>query len=400
MNELITACLDKEDIGALSDFPKELLSANERSTLDFVFKFCAQHKAVPSPSYLSRHVATFVELRSDRPLPIMAIYSETIQRKLLTSVLVKLNEAEMIANEEHRIPTEKISEVLRLSTLASGAHLFSSFDRAKYFRTGDSFPFGFSVIDNATKGMYAGDFGLIIGRLGTKKTTLAQWIAKAWWELGKRVLFISTEMLASDVFSRVDGMTMQFNPLSLRGAEKTTKVESILSAAKSMAKAGKGEIIVPSKRVLTVSEIAAHASSTLADAIVVDGLYLLDAGGHGGQKWERVAAVSNAIKQLAMDLERPILGTTQIKRVGDKFEYDPEDIAYSDALGQDADFIIAIKPERLASDRAELQLIKNRFGPSVATSISVDFEHMQVHDSAAEAAAMPSSEPKEDGKLW
>lgn len=400
MNELITKCLDNEIVHPLTEFPSELLNENEKKVLSLIFKYCEKYKSTPSAEYISNKVDTFVEMRSIRPMPIEAIFEDTLKRKLLTGVAVLLGEAESVIEEEKKIPIDLLHQILRLSMLESGELLYSTFDRKKYFRTGANFPLGFSIIDKTTGGLYNGDFGLLIGRLGTKKTTISQWVAKKWWELGKRVLYISTEMLAADIFSRLDGMTTKFNPLLIREGSRPELVKSYLADAKKNAEGKAGEIIVPSKRILTVSEIAAHAVSTMADAIIIDGLYLLREGNGNLQRWERVAAVSNAVKQLALDLQKPILATTQIKRVGAKDEYEPEDIAYSDALGQDADFIIAIKPDEVYSDKIELQLIKNRFGPEIASIARIDFDQMQIYDISASGKEVLSLKPPKEGRLW
>jgi hypothetical protein len=101
---------------------------------------------------------------------------------------------------------------------------------------------------------------------------------------------------------------------------------------------------------------------------------------HHVARWENVAAVSNSLKQAALDLKLPVLGSTQIKRVGGKTDYDPEDIAYSDALGQDADFLIALNPSKAVKQRIEVQLIKNRYGSQVTESIYIDYETMSIID--------------------
>jgi replicative DNA helicase len=85
---------------------------------------------------------------------------------------------------------------------------------------------------------------------------------------------------------------------------------------------------------------------------------------------------------MALECHIPVIATTQIKRGAKAEVYDPEDIAYSDAIGQDADFILAIKnvPSSTSKHRSEMQLIKNRQGPEITTVIETEFETMSYEE--------------------
>jgi replicative DNA helicase len=236
---------------------------------------------------------------------------------------------------------------------------------------------GIKIIDSAIGGICNGDFLLIVGRLGTGKSTLATWIVQNWWLRGRRILVVSKEMLASDIFSRIDAMIGFFNPLDIRREEEGIR-EKLGVIRHLVGSAGAGEIYVPSSAVGTVDQVYEVAKVLDIDAVIVDGVHLMQATSTTAARWERTADVSNALKQLGISLQRPVIGVSQIKRVGGKREYDPEDIAYSDALGQDADFVMATYPLEKDKGRYEVQLIKNRFGPEIATIIRVDFDTMQV----------------------
>jgi replicative DNA helicase len=238
---------------------------------------------------------------------------------------------------------------------------------------------------------------LVAGRLGTGKSTIVQAITKHFWEQGLKILFVSAEMLPADVFARIDAMIGAFNPLDLR-KPKTTTMEGLLDAVHSVVSEEDGEIVVPKSRMMTPASIGTFARNLGADLIIVDGAYLLrPSSGHFSSKWERVATVSNELKQLALDLEVPMIGTVQIKRgAGGKDTYDPEDIALSDALGQDADFVLAINPSSVVEGSSELQLIKNRFGSTCTTRISTDFSTMKI----TETSLPKVGADEEDWKSW
>jgi hypothetical protein len=190
-------------------------------------------------------------------------------------------------------------------------------------------------------------------------------------------------MAPGDIFSRLDGIVGSFNPLIIRG-EATDDVKKTIHKTETMVKvsSGKhhGEIFIPNNKLKTPQEVFAMAQYLAVDGIIIDGLYLMHPNeGHFGSKWERVSEVSNQIKVGAGDTLIPTIALTQVKRTGGhKDLYDPEDIAYSDSIGQDADFVLVSNPSMLDKNKIELQLIKNRFGKEIATLCSIDFDKMKL----------------------
>jgi replicative DNA helicase len=292
--------------------------------------------------------------------------------------------------EADDVPLDKLVEMMMTIGGSTGLTRYSTFDRERYFRSGN-LKIGIPIIDRVTGGVAKGEFMIVAGRLGTGKSTTVQWIMKRWWEDNKKILLISKEMLPVDVFSRIDGMVGRFNPLRIRTDHKED-VMPMLRVVTGIVSSRKGEIYVPSQQVASPAQIGALAQNLEIDAIVIDGLYLLRPDGAYSQKWEKVAAISNAVKQMALDLQLPIIGTTQIKRVGAKDEFDPEDLAYSDALGQDADFVVALSPSKAVKSRIEAQLIKTRYGPNVASVLYIDWDSMNIVDESTEGAFESRSE--------
>src|SRR5690606_8581098 len=113
----------------------------------------------------------------------------------------------------------------------------------------------FRLINRHTGGVGTGDFMLIVGRLGTGKSTVTQWIGKYAWEQGLRVLYVSAEMLAVDVFARIDAMMGKFNPLLLRSEEPDAAMRERLDRLADRATREGGEIIIPRTRLLSPSQI-------------------------------------------------------------------------------------------------------------------------------------------------
>jgi replicative DNA helicase len=386
MNDLLTMAVEQKDVSVLADFPPELMEEDDRKVVQYILKFNRKNGTTPSLKTLIETFPTFIPFvwasskwETEEP-PIGQVLEQNIERRLLEMSSQILRDCKAVMNDEGTVPLEMLSEIDALHTLSKGVSRYSSFDRGSYFRR-KSMDIPFAVINSHIGGLANGDYMLLVGRLGTGKSTIVQYVTSEIWQNGKKILFISAEMLPMDVFSRIDAMIGGFNPLALRSG-KTTEMEGILKGGARTASRGKGEILIPNSRILTPDQIGAFAKNLNVDLIIVDGAYLLRPSTGGfSSKWEKVAAVSNELKQIGLDLQVPLIATAQIKRGASGVEgYDPEDIAFSDALGQDADFVLALFPNIVMKERMELQLIKNRYGSTCASQITTDFETMTISD--------------------
>lgn len=392
MNELVTYSLEDNDLRFIGEMPRELLFDEEREMFAGIMNYYRRHGKCPSKKWVAEEYEIFFPfiftpslMEMERP-PTSEVYDREVKERLAHLSDKMLRAALSEVNDSGKVPLDVLNNIKRLHTLSMGVHRYSTLDRSGYFRRhGVDIPF--KILNGAMGGMSLGDYLMFIGRLGTGKSTLIQHLSKAFWEQGKKVLFISAEMAPLDVFSRIDAMVGKFNPLSLREG-RTKSIDDTLARVTAKAAEAEGEIIIPKERLLSPNQIAAFAENLQIDLIFIDGVYLLrpDGGGYRSN-WESVKAVSNDIQQMALDLEVPVVGTAQIKRgAGGRETYDPEDIAYSDAIGQDAAFLIAIKQFGVIDGRFELQLIKNRYGPTISTLVDIDYPTMQVIDLGTEPA--------------
>jgi hypothetical protein len=96
------------------------------------------------------------------------------------------------------------------------------------------------------------------------------------------------------------------------------------------------------------------------DLIMVDGIYLMS-DGKADSQWEKITGVSRELKQIAEGEGKPLLGIHQASRkaIG-AGRIDVEHVAYSDALAQDADLLLAINKEE--DESIFVECIKNRWG--------------------------------------
>lgn len=401
MNLLITLCLRKQNILPLAEIPPELLSPAETTITDFIFAYNAKFKKPPSPERVNRKFPFFIPTTvKDIDSFVLEDVAEQVKYSKLThqwehtlqNILTVIREG---GTED--LPVGDLSELLRLTAMSSGVTTFSTYDREGYFRIGN-LQLGMKIIDTATGGIGNGEVLVIAGRLGNKKTTVSLFVAHSWWKAGKKVLFASNEMAPGDIFSRLDGIVGRFNPLVIRG-EPTTETRSLVERTGSLVRVATGEhggqIFIPVAKLRTPAQVFALAQHLGVDAIIIDGIYLMtpNDGRISGAKWERVSEISNQIKQGAQDSMLPVVALTQLKRTGGKKDmYDPEDLAFSDSIGQDADFVLALNPSTLDKNKLEAQLVKNRFGKEISTILTIDFDKMTMVEDSALDEETPSEE--------
>lgn len=382
MNALITACLTTKDLQLLIDYPRTLANNFEIKVLDWIFAYTAEFGVCPTVRRLTATFPEFAPLYSDDPLH--DIFYQTLlaaKRDTTSSYLFKVTEN---LRDESYDPQNDVRELAaKVGFDGSGFVKYSKFDRSEYFKPIRPLKFHFPIIDRVTGGLLNGDLCYMVGRLGTGKTTLAQWMVHNWWKDDKSIFFVSNEMMPLDVLIKFDAMVGHFNPLDLRLHREEKKLRDKIEVVSHMVGSSGGEITIPRRRLTTPQSILAAAAQLDVDAIVVDGVYLMHSVTKSNSKWERMADNSNALKQGALELGIPVLGISQLKRMGGKLEVDTEDIAYSDALAQDADTVIAIVPNEEDKSQISVELIKSRYGPAIGTTVKINFDTMTVVDVGA-----------------
>ncbi len=248
--------------------------------------------------------------------------------------------------------------------------------------------FGLQGIDDAVSFLLPGEVMVWAARLGTGKSVVVCYEAVRWADLGKKVLVVSCEMTPDQLLHRVYAMLGGFNPKLFRQPHLVNVLRSHMQTVKDRLadiRAEGGDIVFPRDRRLTLEALETAIVEEQPDVVMVDGVYLLKASeaNRDAASWERTMLASNGTKQLALEYNIPFMNTSQFKR-GDKTAgFDPQDLAYSDAIGQDADMVVALSrdDEQVTCHRLVAEVIKNRSGAQFGRSqFDVDWEAMTVTD--------------------
>jgi replicative DNA helicase len=226
-----------------------------------------------------------------------------------------------------------------------------------------------NTLQTATGGLHNGDLIYLAARPGQGKSwSLASFADMALME-GKKVMMFSLEMPKKQVMPRIHTLLAKslgmrdVRHLDLKG--KTFDPIAYRKLATRIKEEVPGELFVVDTSKGSISPSHVHDMSKDMDLVLIDyvGLMASPLGGRAVDDWRTMAAISNILKETAIQRDIPVLAAAQINREGDTTGNKPpklKNLSQSDALGQDAD--VAITMKQLSKTVAVYSLEKNRSG--------------------------------------
>lgn len=190
-------------------------------------------------------------------------------------------------------------------------------NKEKYFREKEVKPLhiGFSKLDDLLGGLEGGDMIVVGARPAVGKSAFVTQITSNLAKQGKRIGFYNLEMQNKQVYERFVvsesgiGLTRLRRAIRFLGDEKERfdKANEVLEKAEN--------IIITSAGSRTVGEIKAESKHMDYDIIIIDYLQLLKADNtYRGNRAAEVGEISRSIKNLAMELNIPIIALSQLNR--------------------------------------------------------------------------------------
>lgn len=235
---------------------------------------------------------------------------------------------------------------------------------------------GFDDLDRMTSGFQDSDLIIVAARPSVGKTAFALNIAQnVAVRLGETVAVFSLEMSAPQLVKRmvcaeghIDASRMQTGYFENEDWEKLTMAVGRLSDT---------HILIDDTPGITVSEIRSKCRRLKKERglglILIDYLQLIQGSGRGGaNRQEEVSQISRTLKQLARELEVPVIALSQLSRsVEQRQDKRPmmSDLRESGALEQDADIVAFLyrddyyDKESEKKNIIEIIIAKQRNGP-------------------------------------
>jgi len=239
-------------------------------------------------------------------------------------------------------------------------------------------PTGFRLLDNLTSGLQRSELIIVAARPSMGKTALCLNISQyVGMNTDYAVGFFSMEMAKEQIVVRLLAADSQLDIRRVRtGFVSEREFEKLKLSAEALSRA---RIFLDETPGLTVMEMKAKTRRLKLernlDIVFIDYIQLMRPGGRFENRNQEMAHISRSLKELAKELQIPVVGISQLSRAPEKGRREPRpqlsDLRESGAIEQDADVVIFIyRPEVYQPNDeslrgiAEINVAKQRNGPT------------------------------------
>jgi replicative DNA helicase len=239
-------------------------------------------------------------------------------------------------------------------------------------------PSGFRDLDRLTAGFHGSEFVVVAARPSMGKTALclnmSQYIGI---NTDRSVGFFSMEMSKEQLVMRLLCAEAQVDLQKVRtGFLGEADFRRLQKGAEALSRA---RIFVDETPALSVVEMKAKARRLKMeenlDVVFIDYIQLMRAGSRYENRTQEISFISRSLKELAKELQIPVVGISQLSRAPEKGRVRPipqlSDLRESGAIEQDADVVIFIyreefyKPDdETVRGLADVSVAKQRNGPT------------------------------------
>jgi replicative DNA helicase len=204
---------------------------------------------------------------------------------------------------------------------------------------------GFVDLDKKLAGMQKANLLVIAGRPAMGKSAITLNIATNVAAAGEPVAIFSLEMSKEELVQRILSSVGKVDSMKLRSGQLGPLWQRVVDAAGRMYQA---PIFIDDSPVVTVTDVRAKCRRLKRKRglalVVVDYLQLMEATGHENRQQE-IAQISRNLKNLARELEVPIIAVSQLNRsLESREDKRPRlsDLRESGSIEQDADVVMFI----------------------------------------------------------
>jgi replicative DNA helicase len=249
---------------------------------------------------------------------------------------------------------------------------------------------GLAEMDNLTAGWQRGEVALVGARPATGKTAFAlQLTQHAAVEEGVPTLFFSLEQSRLELAARLLCARAGVDAQRLRRGELTPdEIKRLAEAADILRQAPLFIDDSPSQRVLHIAARARRRKQRDGlGLVVIDYIQLIEPDNRRDPRHEQVGSISRRLKQLAKELDVPLLVLAQLNRSSEeRTGHRPRlaDLRESGSLEQDADTVLLLhrpdSPDPDERDNLEVIVAKQRNGPVGTVTLRFERALMRFSD--------------------
>lgn len=197
---------------------------------------------------------------------------------------------------------------------------------------------GIPDLDYCTGGLFDGEMTVIAARPSVGKTALGLFIAIKLAREGRKVHFVSREMSSNAIGMRILSMASGIDTGRIKAGKITE--EQWQKIAKALGAYSTSNLIIDTDS-KTPSDIKAVTKEIQAkdglDLVIIDYLQILTPDGRHNTREQEVASISRSLKNLSLDLNKPVIVLAQLNRNAENKRPTLADLRESGAIEADAD---------------------------------------------------------------
>ncbi|NLT42450.1 MAG: replicative DNA helicase [Anaerolineae bacterium] len=261
-------------------------------------------------------------------------------------------------------------------------------------------PSGFTKLDRILGGMQRSDLLILAARPGVGKTSLMLGLAAtAARRYRQRVAIFSLEMSNEQIIQRLVSADSGIDSQRLRTGSITAEEYARLDHTRNNLSGL--PVFLDDTPAMTTAEFRTKCRRLAAehgvDLIMVDYLQLMVGDRRGENRVQEISGISRALKQVARELNVPVLAASQLSRaVESRSDRRPilSDLRESGSIEQDADVVMFIYREDMSNTEsenpnlAELIVAKHRNGPTGTVPLYFKAEQAQFVEVELRAEAL------------
>ncbi len=329
----------------------------------------------------------------------IAHYADIIHRKYMLRNLIRAAErvGEMGYNEAEELDhlldqaEKEIFGVTSLTSAQKYVNLKETLDEAwerldRLHKSGDELRgvrTGFAELDLKLAGFQKSDLIILAARPSMGKTSLALDIVRQTALAHQTATCVfSLEMSSQQLVDRMLAAEARVDSWKLRTG-KISSDEEFGQISEALARLSKAPIFIDDAPGNTILKMRSTARRVKAEhglgLIVVDYLQLMAPGKHSESLVQQVTEISRSLKNLARELDLPVLALSQLSRAVEQRGGKPRlsDLRDSGSIEQDADVVMFIHREQNddgggKKQTAEILIEKHRNGPTGKVELYFD----------------------------
>jgi replicative DNA helicase len=227
---------------------------------------------------------------------------------------------------------------------------------------------GLGKFDREIGGFAPGELIVLAARTSLGKSALAAQIGEFNAKEGLPILFVTLEMEGSDIVRRILSRDSQVNVKAMRSSNVTSEGrKAILSAASQTDGVRLYPHYMPTAKVRDIRQVAKSFKNKFGiGMIVVDYLQIISSPDRRMSIRETVGDSTRTLKQLAGELDCPVLTLSQLNRASTKQEAPTlANLSESSNIEADADIVMAIHRHSPNEQEGQLLILKNRNGETL-----------------------------------